>query len=72
MLRLCCTVLRFIKNDSYFTSYQSAVSLKNKSSFISVVQPLRAFGKVENKDSIYWDGLAECYNRGLVKNVGVW
>jgi len=36
-----------------------------------IVQPLRAFGKVESKDSIYWDGLAECYNRGLVKNVGV-
>lgn len=36
-----------------------------------IVQPLRAFGKVETKDRIYWDGLAECYNRGLVKNVGV-
>lgn len=36
-----------------------------------IVQPLRSFGKVENKDSIYWEGLAECYNRGLVKNVGV-
>eukprot|EP00536_Pseudo-nitzschia_multiseries_P004097 jgi/Psemu1/302352/fgenesh1_kg.66_\ len=36
-----------------------------------IVQPLRAFGKVETKDSIYWEGLAECYNRGLVKNVGV-
>jgi len=36
-----------------------------------VVQPLRSFGKVETKNSIYWDGLAECYNRGLVKNVGV-
>lgn len=36
-----------------------------------VVQPFRAFGKVDNKDSIYWEGLAECYNRGLVKNVGV-
>jgi len=36
-----------------------------------IVQPLRAFGKVETKDAIYWEGLAECYNRGLVKNVGV-
>mmetsp|Transcript_3447 Transcript_3447/g.3884 ORF Transcript_3447/g.3884 Transcript_3447/m.3884 type:complete len:426 (-) Transcript_3447:2251-3528(-) len=36
-----------------------------------VVQPLRSFGKVETKNSIYWDGLAECYNKGLVKNVGV-
>eukprot|EP00531_Pseudo-nitzschia_arenysensis_P010119 CAMPEP_0116122800 /NCGR_PEP_ID=MMETSP0329-20121206/4406_1 /TAXON_ID=697910 /ORGANISM="Pseudo-nitzschia arenysensis, Strain B593" /LENGTH=427 /DNA_ID=CAMNT_0003616669 /DNA_START=22 /DNA_END=1305 /DNA_ORIENTATION=+ len=36
-----------------------------------IVQPFRAFGKVENKDKIYWEGLVECYNRGLVKNVGV-
>lgn len=36
-----------------------------------VVQPLRAFGKVETKDRIYWEGLAECYKRGLVKNIGV-
>lgn len=36
-----------------------------------IVQPLRAFGKVDNKDRVYWEGLAECYNRGLVKNVGV-
>jgi pyridoxine 4-dehydrogenase len=38
---------------------------------IAVVQPLRALGKVDNKDSIYWDGIAECYHKGLVKNVGV-
>jgi pyridoxine 4-dehydrogenase len=36
-----------------------------------IVQPFRAFGKVDTKDTIYWEGLAECYNRGLVKNVGV-
>mmetsp|Transcript_9811 Transcript_9811/g.16176 ORF Transcript_9811/g.16176 Transcript_9811/m.16176 type:complete len:438 (+) Transcript_9811:28-1341(+) len=36
-----------------------------------IVQPFRIFGIVENKDAIYWDGLAECYKRGLVKNVGV-
>jgi pyridoxine 4-dehydrogenase len=36
-----------------------------------IVQPLRFLGKDKAKDSIYWDGLAECYNRGLVKNVGV-
>lgn len=36
-----------------------------------IVQPFRAFGKVENKDRVYWEGLAECYKRGLVKNVGV-
>lgn len=36
-----------------------------------IVHPLRFLGKDESKDSIYWDGLAECYHRGLVKNVGV-
>jgi len=36
-----------------------------------IVQPLRFMGKEKSKDSIYWDGLAECYHRGLVKNVGV-
>jgi pyridoxine 4-dehydrogenase len=36
-----------------------------------VVQPLRFLGKDFSKDEIYWDGLAECYHRGLVKNVGV-
>lgn len=38
-----------------------------------IVQPLtKLLGqKAEPKDKIYWDGLAECYHRGLVKNVGV-
>ncbi|CAJ1966261.1 unnamed protein product [Cylindrotheca closterium] len=36
-----------------------------------IVQPLRFLGKDFAKDEIYWDGLAECYHRGLVKNVGV-
>ena len=38
-----------------------------------IVQPLaRLPGGVPNfKDEQYWDGLAECYHRGLVKNVGV-
>jgi pyridoxine 4-dehydrogenase len=36
-----------------------------------IVHPLRFLGKDESKDSIYWDGLAECYHRGLVKEVGV-
>jgi pyridoxine 4-dehydrogenase len=36
-----------------------------------IVQPFKIFGKAESKDEIYWDGLAECYNQGLVKNVGV-
>lgn len=34
-------------------------------------QPLRAFGVDKTYDEVYWDGLAECYHRGLVKNVGV-
>jgi pyridoxine 4-dehydrogenase len=37
-----------------------------------IVQPLKGFGLTSNKDEMYWEGLAECYNRGLVKNVGVW
>ncbi len=36
-----------------------------------IVQPLRAWGIGSSKDEIYWEGLAECYKRGLVKNVGV-
>jgi pyridoxine 4-dehydrogenase len=36
-----------------------------------IVQPLRFMGRDKAKDSMYWDGLAECYHRGLVKNVGV-
>lgn len=36
-----------------------------------IVQPFKIFGKGESKDEMYWDGLAECYNQGLVKNVGV-
>jgi pyridoxine 4-dehydrogenase len=36
-----------------------------------IVQPLRFLGRDKAKDSMYWDGLAECYHRGLVKNVGV-
>eukprot|EP00967_Tisochrysis_lutea_P048708 scaffold59582_cov27-Tisochrysis_lutea.AAC.2 len=36
-----------------------------------IIQPLKPFGIVDAKDEIYWDGLAECYKLGLVKNVGV-
>jgi len=36
-----------------------------------IVQPLKFLGMGDNKDEMYWDGLAECYHRGLVKNVGV-
>ena len=36
-----------------------------------IVQPFRLFGKETVKDEIYWEGLAECYKRGLVRNVGV-
>jgi pyridoxine 4-dehydrogenase len=38
-----------------------------------IVQPMaKLWGTVATpKDTIYWDGLAECYHRGLVKNVGV-
>ena len=36
-----------------------------------IVKPLRFLGKDERHDEEYWEGLAECYHRGLVKNVGV-
>lgn len=36
-----------------------------------IVQPLRFMGKATSHDEAYWDGLAECYHRGLVSNVGV-
>ncbi len=36
-----------------------------------IIQPFARFGGADVKDEIYWDGLAECYKRGLVKNVGV-
>lgn len=36
-----------------------------------IVQPLRFLGMGESKDDVYWEGLAECYNQGLVSNVGV-
>lgn len=34
-------------------------------------QPLRFLGFDQAYDQVYWDGLAECYHRGLVNNVGV-
>ena len=39
-----------------------------------IIQPLNYItGKEiqQSKDTIYWDGIVECYHRGLIKNVGV-
>ena len=36
-----------------------------------IVKPFRAFGLGESFDEVYWEGLAQCYNMGLVSNVGV-
>lgn len=36
-----------------------------------IVQPLAIFGIKNIKDEAYWDGIAECYKRGYIKNVGV-
>jgi pyridoxine 4-dehydrogenase len=36
-----------------------------------IVKPFKFLGNDKSHDEIYWDGLAECYHRGLVKNVGV-
>lgn len=39
--------------------------------FPDSIQPLGWAGVERRKDEQYWEGLAECYHRGLVKNVGV-
>jgi len=36
-----------------------------------VVKPFRFLGLDDSYDEAYWDGIAECYHQGLVKNVGV-
>ena len=36
-----------------------------------IVQPFSFLGLKKSKDEVYWQGLAECYRLGLVKNVGV-
>ena len=37
----------------------------------AVSNPLKLFGITDNKDEIYWEGLAKCYNEGLIKYVGM-
>jgi len=39
--------------------------------FPDIIQPLKAFGVERRKDELYWEGLARCYEQGLVANVGV-
>ena len=39
--------------------------------FPDIIQPLKAFGKEERKDEVYWSGLARCHELGLAANVGV-
>jgi len=36
-----------------------------------IVKPFRFLGMNDSLDEVYWEGLAECHRRGLVKNVGV-
>lgn len=36
-----------------------------------VIQPMRWAGRARAKDEVYWEGLAQCYHAGLVRNVGV-
>ena len=36
-----------------------------------IIQPLKPFGFEEVKNEKYWDGIARCYEQGLIKNVGV-
>jgi len=37
----------------------------------STIQPFKAFGRTNIKDELYWEGITECYQSGLVANVGV-
>jgi len=37
----------------------------------AISQPFKIFGYVDNKDEIYWEGLAQCYHEGLIEHVGV-
>lgn len=39
--------------------------------FPDVLQPFAALGLERRKDETYWEGLAEAYKQGLVRNVGV-
>lgn len=36
-----------------------------------IIQPFKAFGLERRKDEEFWEGLAQCYEKGLVANVGV-
>jgi len=36
-----------------------------------IIQPFAAFGVTNRREEAHWDGLAECYHRGLAQNVGV-
>uniref|UniRef100_A0A7S4B732 NADP-dependent oxidoreductase domain-containing protein n=3 Tax=Chrysotila carterae TaxID=13221 RepID=A0A7S4B732_CHRCT len=36
-----------------------------------IIQPFARFGVSDCKNELYWDGMAECYHRGLIANVGV-
>ena len=39
--------------------------------FPDIIQPFKAIGLERRKDEEYWEGLAQCYELGLVANVGV-
>jgi len=36
-----------------------------------IIQPFKPFGLDRRKDEIFWDGIAQCYEQGLAKNIGV-
>ncbi len=36
-----------------------------------IIQPFRSFGIESRNEEAHWDGLAECYHRGIAQNVGV-
>ncbi|KAL7531746.1 hypothetical protein ACHAXR_009830 [Thalassiosira sp. AJA248-18] len=37
----------------------------------AISQPFKIIGYVDNKDELYWEGMAQCYHEGLVKHIGV-
>lgn len=39
--------------------------------FPDKIQPFKMFGYENIKDTLYWDGIAQCYEMGLIENVGV-
>ncbi|KAK1743705.1 pyridoxal reductase [Skeletonema marinoi] len=73
-----CLVAKLLKDNDVVENHPSKAVVATKftpspwrTTMPDIVKPLRKFGFDKSYDKVYWDGLAECYNRGLVQNVGV-